>query len=127
MKKVVTLLLLCLMLTTLLTGCDCSHEYDSVTDIHCNDCGYDRLEGTWTTTIENAPGEMTLYCDGTGTVTSHDIPRDCTWEIVDNTLTVVQEANGFYFEFLKNVSFQLEENTLTVTSQSGNTLVFTKK
>lgn len=127
MKKAVSLLVLCLMLTALLTGCDCSHTYDGATDIHCNDCGADRLEATWATTIEGAPGEMTLYCDGTGTVVSHDITRDCTWVIENNTLSVVQEANGFYYEFLKQVTFALEGDTLTVTSQSGNTLVFTRK
>ena len=127
MKKAVSLLILCLMLTALLTGCDCSHEYDSATDIHCNDCGANRLEATWATTIEGAEGEMTLKSDGTGTVVSHDITRDCTWVIENNTLTVIQEANGFYYEFLNKVTFALEDDTLTVTSQSYNTLVFTKK
>lgn len=127
MKRFFALLLTLLMLTTLLTGCDCSHEYDSPTDIHCNDCGINRLEGNWATTIEGAPGKMTLKADGTGQVVSHDITRDCTWEIVDNTLSVVQEANGFYFLFLDKVAFVLEEDTLTVTSQSGNQLVFNKE
>lgn len=128
MKRLFALLLTLLVLTGLLAACgECSHEYDNTTDYLCNDCNYNRLVGTWTTTIEGAPGEMVLNADGTGQVISHNITRDCTWEIVDNTLSVVQEANGFYFEFLKQVSFALEENTLTVTSQSGNQLVFTKK
>ncbi len=127
MKRIFTLLLTLLVLTGLLSGCDCSHEYDSATDIHCNDCEYNRLEGTWTTTIEGAAGEMTLKSDGTGTVVSHEFGRDCTWTIEENTLTVIQEANGFYYEFLNKVTFALEDTTLTVTSQKGNTLVFEKK
>lgn len=129
MKRMIALLLTLLALTGLLTACgECSHEYDNATDYLCNDCNYNRFVGTWTTTIEGAPGEMTLNADGTGQIISHEITRDCTWVVENNTLSVVQEANGFYFEFLKQVSFELEnETSLLVTSQSGNQLVFTKK
>ncbi|MBE6807683.1 MAG: hypothetical protein E7527_06750 [Ruminococcaceae bacterium] len=128
MKHLVALLCTLLMLTTLLTACGgCDHAYTNAGDIQCNDCGYNRLAGTWTVTIQGKPGEMTLKKDGTGTITSSDHSRPCTWEIKNNALTVTQEIDGFTKVFLNEVTYALEEDTLIVTSHKGNQLVFKKK
>ena len=90
-------------------------------------CGTDPLVGIWTTTIEDAEGQMILRRDGTGDVTSNDITRPCTWTVEDGTLTVVQEISGIPYTFLNEVTYTVKGRTLTVTSKSGNTLVFKKK
>ena len=86
MKRALALLLTLLTLTALLTGCDCSHEYDNATDIYCNDCDYNRLVATWNTTIGDDAGTMVLHADGTGSITSNDYTRTCVWEVADDLL-----------------------------------------
>lgn len=128
MKRFCTLLLTLLMLTALLSACgECSHEYDNATDYLCNDCDHNRLLGTWTTTIEGAPGEMTLNADFTGQITSNGLSRAGFWSLDGTTLSVMQNVGGYTHVFLDNVTFSLGETTLTVTSQNGNQLVFEKK
>lgn len=87
----------------------------------------DPLVGTWTTTIGGDEGQMILKKDGTGEVVSNGVSRPCVWEVVDEKLTVVQHQDGLPYTFLNAVTYKIEGKTLTVTSQSGNTLVFKKK
>jgi len=110
MKKVWTIVLIALMMLSMVTS-----------------CGKGALVGTWTTAIDGAEGQITLYKDGTGTVVSNDISRPCTWEAADGKLTVVQEIAQIPYTFLDGVSYVIKGKTLTVTSQNGNTLVFEKE
>lgn len=89
-------------------------------------CAEETLVGTWNTTIEGQPGQLILHADGTGQVVSHDAPRQCTWTVENNRLTVTQNVAGFSHVFLDRVTYELDGDTLTVVSQSGNTLVFEK-
>ena len=112
MKKTLSILAAMLLLTTMLTGC-IPHP----------------LEGTWVTTINGDEGEMVLKADGTGTITSNGITRDCYWEIdtETGTLTVEQDVDGLLRTFLDHVTYKVEGSLLTITSQKGNTLVFEKQ
>ena len=110
MKKIVSVLLVLVIIGTLLTA-----------------CGTSALVGTWTATIEGAEGQMILHKDGTGEIVSHDATRPCTWEASGNTLTVVQEIDDLPYTFLNGVTYTVKGRTLTITSQSGNTLVFKRK
>ena len=149
MKRVLSFLL-ALMMLTLLTACgehqhvcdnecdtqcnECEetrtvqHVYTDDTDLYCDVCEEYRLVGTWSTTIEDRPGTITLNVDGTGTVTTHEATRSCTWQVgVDNTLTVIQDVKGIPYTLFNGDHFSVEGNTLTLTSQSGKTLVLTKQ
>lgn len=110
MKKIISVLLVAVIICALLTA-----------------CGAPTLEGTWSTTINGDKGQMTLYSDGNGEIVSNGETRPCTWTATEDTLTVIQEVAGIPFVFLDNVTYTLKGRTLTVTSQSGNTLVFKRK
>ena len=109
MKKVLRLLLLVCCLALLLTSCSSP------------------LVGSWTTTIDGEEGQMTLKRNGTGEIVSNGISRPCTWYVKDNTLSVVQDIEGSTFVFLDCVSYEINDNTLTIVSYDGSkTLVFEK-
>ena len=110
MKKALAVLLILILTAAMLTA-----------------CGTHRLVGTWTATIDGAEGQMTLYKDGSGEIVSHNEIRPCTWEAVENKLTVTQVINGDLYTFLDEVTYTVKGRTLTVTSKNGNTLIFTKK
>lgn len=110
MKKVWTIVLIALMMLSMLTS-----------------CGKGALVGTWTTAIDGAEGQITLYKDGTGTVVSNDISRPCTWEAADGKLTVVQTIEGDQFVLFDRVTYEVHRGTLTVTSPDGNTLTLEKQ
>lgn len=150
MKQVLALFFALIMMATLLTACgEHEHVYDNPCDTQCNECeatrtiqhvyaddadhycdvckGH-RLVGTWSTTIEDQPGEITLNADGTGKVLTHEADRPCTWMVhEDGTLTVEQDVKGIPYTLFNKVSFVFEGSTLILTSQSGNTLVLTGK
>ena len=90
-------------------------------------CGKSALVGTWTTAIDGAEGQITLYKDGTGTVVSNDISRPCTWEAADGKLTVVQTIEGDQYVLFDRVTYEVHRGTLTVTSPDGNTLTLEKQ
>jgi len=90
-------------------------------------CSLNPLAGTWNTTIDGDAGQLVLQRKGVGQVISNGSTRQCTWTAKDGKLTVIQEVAGIPYTFLDEVSYVLEGKTLTVTSQSGNTLVFEKE
>ena len=110
MKKVLALLMAVICLASILTA-----------------CSGDTLVSTWTTTIEGVEGQMILNEDGTGEIISHDESRPCVWEVDGDTITVVQHREGIPYTFLDAATYVLKGKTLTITSQSGNTLVFEKE
>ena len=109
MKKTLALLLIFALTVVLLTACF-GHP----------------LVGTWAANINGSEGQMTLNKDGTGEMVSDGITRPCTWEVVDDKLTVTQDFGDHKYIFLDRVSYEIQDGTLTVTSMAGNTLVFTK-
>ena len=110
MKKTLVLLLIAALTIVLLTA-----------------CGTDPLVGTWTATINGSEGQMTLNEDGTGEVVSDGITRPCTWEVADDKLTVTQDLGDHEYILFDRVTYDVEGQTLTITSMQGNTLTFTKQ
>lgn len=111
MKKVWSIILVAVLMTVILTA-----------------CSGDPLVGTWGTTIDGDYGEMTLNADGTGTLVSNMETRSCYWEVEGDTLTVVQNIEGYEYTFLNKVNYTVEWSTLTVTHpETGNTLEFKRK
>lgn len=109
MKKRMVLLLVAISLLLCLTACS------------------QPLVGSWNANIGGDQGNMTLFRDGTGTITSNGIERPCTWDVKEFRLTVIQNMGDANYMFLDRVSFVLEKDTLTVTSYDGSkTLQFTK-
>ena len=146
MKRILIFLVALLMMAALCTACDHHHTYDSScdktcnecnetrsiqhsysddTDLYCNVCNHLRLAETWTTTIEGDTGNITLKADGTGTIAIKEHLRPCTWVVEDNTLTVVQDVEGFSYTLMDRFTFSFSENSLVVTSPKGNTRILT--